>query len=75
MIVNLLYLFVGIVVGVLVKYEFEIRSREKKVQKRMAHVQSAQEEYSVERKDKTLRSLKGVNKSLASIREENREVN
>jgi hypothetical protein len=61
----------GIMVGVLIKYEIDIMAKKKRMEERMSHIKKAKRNDSTLRQyDDILVSMRSVNKSLADIQVE-----
>ncbi|MER2008901.1 MAG: hypothetical protein ABS939_15735 [Psychrobacillus sp.] len=63
MIINIAYLLMGIIVGILIKYEIDIRASKKRIERRSTYLRTTAEN-SMKEYDNILSSLKGINESL-----------
>jgi hypothetical protein len=63
MILNIVYLFIGLLIGFLVKHELDLKQRKKRIQKRINIVSSMD----MEPYNETLEIIKELNSSLINI--------
>jgi hypothetical protein len=74
MIVSVLYLVMGIFIGLLLKYEIDIRARKKRVKNRMTYMMATANNSNIQQYNDMLESLRGINKSLLDIDKKKKEV-
>jgi uncharacterized membrane protein (DUF106 family) len=67
MILMIVYMLVGILIGVLIKCEVDNRNRKKRMQNRLAYLQSKAVQEDIQKYDSMLESLKSINDSLSMI--------
>lgn len=65
MILNIIYLALGIVVGLLVKHEFDMKNRKKRVEKRLKNVSTC----NFDRENEALKVAKELNHNLRLIQQ------
>jgi uncharacterized membrane-anchored protein YhcB (DUF1043 family) len=68
MILNMVYLVVGLLIGFLVKHEIDIRQRQKKIQNQQRAISKAVSSY-----DETLSMIRELNESLLLIQQQNKK--
>lgn len=61
------YMVVGILIGILIKSEVEVRHRKKRIQNRLSYLQSTASRSSIEQYDNMLESIRSINKSLSAM--------
>lgn len=74
MIVSMLYMVMGIFVGILIKYEIDIRARKKRVKNRMNYMVATANNSNIQQYNDMLESLRSINKSLSSLDKKKKEV-
>jgi hypothetical protein len=57
----------GITVGVILRYEYDIRARKKKAQQRVVYMKAKASEPKMQQYDEILTSIRTINESLSSI--------
>lgn len=67
MILNIMYLMMGIAIGVIVRYEIDIRARKKRTQQRVMYMKATASQPNMQQYDEILNSIKSINESLSSI--------
>lgn len=72
MIVMILYMLMGILIGILIKSEIEVKHRRKRLQNRISYLQSTATQHKMEHYDNMLESLRSINKNLASLNKQNK---
>lgn len=70
MIVNIVYMVMGIMVGILIKYELDIRARKKNLEKRSKYLKATAENSKMQEYDDILKSIRGINESLRSCQKQ-----
>lgn len=69
MILNMVYLLIGLLVGFLVKHELDIKERKKRVEQKLKVVKASVEPY-----NNTIDMLRELNASLLSAQQKKKEV-
>jgi N-glycosylase/DNA lyase len=64
----------GIFIGLLLKYEIDIRARKKRVKNRMTYMMATANNSNIQQYNDMLESLRGINKSLLDIDKKKKEV-
>jgi hypothetical protein len=64
----------GIFIGLLLKYEIDIRARKKRVKNRMTYMMATANNSNIQQYNDMLESLRGINKSLLYIDKKKKEV-
>lgn len=67
MIVVLLYMVMGILIGILIKSEIEVRHRKRRIQNRLNYLQSTASKNNIEQYDSMLESIRSLNQSLSDM--------
>jgi len=67
MIINIMYLMMGITIGFIWRYEHDIRTRKRKAQERIMHMKAKASEPKLQQYDEILSSIKAINESLSSV--------
>lgn len=60
-------MLMGILIGILIKSEIEVRQRRKRIQSRVNYLQSTASKNSIEKYDNMLESIRSINKSLSAM--------
>lgn len=66
---ELVYLVMGIIVGILIKHESEIRARKKRLHKRILYSNTIANDDTIKQYDEILSSIKSLNDSLRKKKE------
>jgi uncharacterized membrane protein YqgA involved in biofilm formation len=75
MIINILYLVMGMIVGILIKYEIDIRAKKKRLEKRATYLKATADDSKMKQYDDILYSIRSINESLSSVqRQQQKEV-
>jgi hypothetical protein len=67
MILNLIYLMMGITIGVIIRYEIDLKARRKRTQQRVLYFKSTASELNIKQYDEILNSIKSINESLSAM--------
>lgn len=67
MILHLAYLLMGVTIGIILRYEYDIKARKKKAQQRVMYIKATASEPKMQQYDEILTSIKSINESLSSI--------
>lgn len=70
MIINIAYLLMGAIIGVLVKYELDIKSKKKRIKKRAEYMKATANDSNIQQYDDILLSIKSINSSLVKMQKE-----
>ena len=69
MIINIVYLMLGCAIGFLVKHEIDLRSRKKRVEKRLQVFANA----NIDKYNDTLQMVRELNQSLTVLQQQKKE--
>lgn len=69
MTVDILYLIMGIMMGMLLKHELDMRARRKRLNKRMSYIRTTANDNTIEQYDEILSSIRSLNDSLKQKKE------
>jgi hypothetical protein len=69
MMVNIVYMILGCVIGFLVKHEIDLRSRKKRVEKRLKVFSNV----NVDKYNDTIKMVKELNQSLSVLQQQKKE--
>jgi hypothetical protein len=72
--IHLLYMVMGILVGILIKYEIDMRTRKKRVKNRVNYLMATANDSKMQEYDSMLESLRSINESLSTMEKNKREV-
>lgn len=67
MILMMIYMIMGIFIGILIKSEVEVRHRKRRMQNRLNYLQSTASQNRIEQYDDMLESIRSINQSLSSL--------
>ena len=67
MLTYIVYLIMGVLVGILIKYEIDIRIKRKRAKRRIVHLQNKTSQTRLKQYDDILQSVRGINESLSSM--------
>lgn len=74
MMINILYLLMGIIVGILIKYEIDIKAKQKRIQNRVNSLKATADDQKMKQYDDILFSIRSINQSLSAMQNQKKEV-
>lgn len=73
MILMVVYMITGILIGILIKNEVDVRSRRKRIQNRVNYLQSTANQNNMEQYDAMLESIRSINRNLSAMDSQNKK--
>jgi hypothetical protein len=67
MILEIMYLMMGVTIGIIVRYEYEIKAKKKKAEQRLMYMKSTASKPDMKQYDDLLTSIRAINDSLSSM--------
>jgi hypothetical protein len=62
--INIVYMLMGVIVGILLKYEIDLKAKKKRLEKRSTYLKATAEHSTLQQYDEILVGLRGLNDSL-----------
>jgi hypothetical protein len=72
----MLYLLMGVIVGILIKHEIDLRAKKKRILNKAGYIKATADVQTIKQYDEVLQALRGINQSLstATVQKQKKEV-